>query len=90
MLLTGTSQRQKSWSCEHCDNFKNNKDISICKTCYWAYPEEYSHLAMTEARRIILEFKGITEIDIHNKIKKISQEEGLSIQDFIKVVLNTI
>ncbi|MGG8470790.1 hypothetical protein ACM615_10490 [Rahnella sp. PAMC25617] len=90
MLLTGASQRQKSWSCEHCYNFKNKKDIEICKTCYWAYPEKYEHLAMTQTRRIILEFKGINEFKNYSKLKKISEENGLSIQDFIKSVLNTI
>ena len=38
MLLSPSANREKSWVCEHCDNW-NKKDISMCKTCYYAYPE---------------------------------------------------
>ncbi len=90
MLLTGTSQRQKSWSCEHCKNFKFNRDIAICKSCYWAYPESYEHIAMTPMKRIALEFKGEDDIYQYNRLSAYSKHEGISIQDFIKKVLNKI
>ena len=46
MLVCGSANRAKSWSCEHCENWNNTKDKSICLSCYWAYPENYSHIAM--------------------------------------------
>ena len=58
MLLSGTAQRQKSWSCEHCDNLITIKDRDICATCYWARPENYSHVAMKQERQVTLTFSG--------------------------------
>lgn len=58
MLLSGSSNRQKSWNCEHCINFKELKKKEICISCYWAYPENYTHAAMKEIRRIDLIWYG--------------------------------
>lgn len=51
MLLCASANRAKSWSCEHCENWKL-RDANICKSCYWAYPESYTHVAMQEIRRL--------------------------------------
>ena len=51
MLLCASANRAKSWSCEHCDNWKL-KDVNTCKSCYWAFPEAYTHVAMQEIRRL--------------------------------------
>lgn len=34
MLLYGSANRAKSWSCEHCENWSIIKDKSICLSCY--------------------------------------------------------
>jgi len=34
MLLSGSANRAKSWSCEHCENWNKIKDQKICLTCY--------------------------------------------------------
>lgn len=52
MLLDASAQRAKSWSCEHCKNFISIKDPSICGGCFWAFPENYTHVAMHEERRL--------------------------------------
>jgi hypothetical protein len=57
ILLCGSANRAKSWSCEHCENWKRIKDKSICLSCYWAYPENYTHVAMRPIRRIDLIWK---------------------------------
>ena len=54
MLLCGSANRAKSWSCEHCENWNSIKEKSICLSCYWAYPENYTHIAMRQVRRIDL------------------------------------
>lgn len=46
MLLCGSANRAKSWSCEHCKNRNKLMKIEICHKCYWAYPENYEHVAM--------------------------------------------
>ena len=53
MLLSASANRAKSWSCENCPNWKS-KEREYCKTCYWAYPESYSHIAMRDIRRLDL------------------------------------
>ncbi|MGI9228764.1 MAG: helix-turn-helix domain-containing protein [Gammaproteobacteria bacterium] len=53
MLLCASANRAKSWSCENCANWEN-KDIAICQSCYWAYPESYKHIAMRDVRRLDL------------------------------------
>ena len=51
MLLCASANRAKSWSCEHCPNWKE-KIPATCRTCYWAYPDDYTHVAMREVRRL--------------------------------------
>ena len=44
MLVSASENRQKSWTCEHCNNWQV-KNKNTCKTCFWAYPENYTHVA---------------------------------------------
>lgn len=53
MLLCASANRAKSWSCEHCPNWQE-RDIETCRTCYWAYPEDHTHVATREIRRLDL------------------------------------
>jgi hypothetical protein len=51
MLVCGSCNRAKSWSCEHCTNWQNEKYSQFCLKCYWANPENYVHVALREIRR---------------------------------------
>jgi hypothetical protein len=53
MLLCGSANRAKSWSCEHCENWKKLKKREVCLSCYWAYPENHSHIAMKQCGGLI-------------------------------------
>lgn len=66
MLLCPSANRAKSWTCEHCSNW-TNKNASYCMSCFWAYPENYTHVADKEERRIIITFTG-DEIEDYNKL----------------------
>ncbi len=68
MLLCGSANRAKSWSCERCDNWIGVKDKSICLSCYWAYPENYAHIAMRQVRRVDLLWEG-DDVEIYEKLK---------------------
>lgn len=57
MLLCASANRAKSWSCENCENWQE-REVSTCQTCYWAYPEEYTHIAMREIRRMDILWSG--------------------------------
>ncbi len=86
MLLCGSANRAKSWSCEHCDNWKSIKDKNICLSCYWAFPENYQHVAMRQIRRIDLIWQG-EEVAQYDKLKSDAAKTGLEIPLFVKNVL---
>lgn len=90
MLITGTAQRQKSWSCEHCKNLLQEKSIKNCESCYWAYPEQYSHIEMQEIKFLQMVWKGKNEIEEYNKLKSLCGEKGLNLQDCIKDILKSL
>ncbi len=58
MLLCGSANRAKSWSCEHCPNWLQAKNPNVCRTCYWAYPESYRHVATLAQRRLDIVWAG--------------------------------
>lgn len=82
MLLSGAAQRQKSWECEQCPNLKGLKNQSVCRFCYWAYPENYTHAATREIRVLNLGFSG-QDTTIYDHLSEESQRTGKSIQDLV-------
>jgi hypothetical protein len=86
MLLCGSANRAKSWSCEHCENWRSIKNRNICLSCYWAMPEKYSHVAMRQIRRVDLIWQG-EEVAQYEKLKLDAVTAGLEIPQFVKDVL---
>nr|WP_317108680.1 HNH endonuclease [Chroococcidiopsis sp. SAG 2025] len=86
MLLCGSANRAKSWSCEHCENWSIIKDKSICLSCYWAYPESYTHIAMQQVRRIDIMWQE-EEIDLYENLKHQATELNKEIPEFIKEII---
>ena len=66
MLLSPSANRAKSWTCEHCPNWKK-KDYDFCVSCFWAHPEKYTHIAGKEQRQIIVTFTD-NEIEDYNRL----------------------
>ena len=89
MLLTGSSQRKKSFSCERCPNFLKLREPSICGTCYWAFPEAYDHIAMRKVRQLELVWQD-EEADAFDRIKAKLAAEGRTIEEAAKVLLLTL
>lgn len=89
MLLCGSANRAKSWSCENCENWNNAKDISVCSTCYWAYPENYTHIALKQLRRTDILWQE-DEITQYEELRQLSIEGQKSIQEIIKEILARI
>lgn len=86
MLLCGSANRAKSWSCEHCVNWQELKDSDICRRCYWAFPENYDHVAMRQARRADIMWTG-DEISIYDRLKKRTIELQKDIPGYIKEII---
>ena len=85
MLLCRSCNRAKSWSCEHCPNGMNQKDESICQTCYWSNPDKYNHIATQSERRIELVWSH-DEVQDYDELVKITDED---IQQYIKSLLRS-
>jgi hypothetical protein len=85
MLLSPSANRDKSWACEHCINW-TQKDISMCQTCYYAYPEKYEHIAGVKEKRISLVFKE-EEIEIYDNLVKQAKLNHISYEDATKRIL---
>ena len=66
MLLSPSANRAKSWTCEHCSNW-TKKDVDFCRYCFWAHPENYTHIAGKEERRIIITFTD-NEVEDYNRL----------------------
>jgi hypothetical protein len=86
MLLCGSANRAKSWSCEHCKNWSSLKDKSICLSCYWAYPENYAHIAMRQVRRIDLMWEG-EGVEIYERLRQRAINLDKEIPEFIKEIV---
>ena len=86
MLLCGSANRAKSWSCEHCANWLEQKDAAICRSCYWAYPEDYSHIAMRPARRLDIMWIG-AEVAVYDRLKKKTEELQQDMPAYVKNVI---
>ena len=86
MLLSGSANRAKSWSCEHCANWRDLRDPAICRRCYWAYPDDYDHVAMRQARRTDILWTG-DEVAIYDRLKKRTEELQKDIPAFIKEIV---
>lgn len=83
MLLDASSQRAKSWSCEHCRNWTELLEEDTCRACYWAFPESYTHVAMVEVRRVDLQWDG-AEVAVYDRLAYEAKKEGVSVSALIK------
>jgi len=86
MLLSGSANRAKSWSCEHCANWLELKKPDICRKCYWAYPEDYRHIAMRQVRRADIIWTG-DEVRVYERLKKRTLELQKDIPGYIKEII---
>lgn len=84
MLLCPSANRAKSWTCEHCENWKR-KDPSFCVRCFWAHPEDYDHVAGKSQKVVTIMFTG-DEVEDYKRLISLSGEEGA--QTTIKRILH--
>lgn len=86
MLLCASCNRAKSWSCEHCQNWVNNRTLEICATCYWASPTNYQHLAMQQEHRVTLVWRDLDSADYESLLQK-AAHASQTIGDYLKHIL---
>jgi hypothetical protein len=86
MLLCGSCNRAKSWSCEQCENWNALQSDEICQSCYWASPETYTHIAMRPIRRVDLVWTE-AEIAEFDRLMEQADQSGETLPDYIKTIL---
>ncbi len=86
MLLCGSANRAKSWSCEHCVNWLEQKDTNVCRSCYWAYPENYTHIAMRQIRRLDIIWTD-SEVAAYDQLKKKTEELQQEMPAYVKKII---
>jgi len=86
MLVCGSCNRAKSWSCEHCANWMTDKISNVCLNCYWASPENYLHIALQEIRRTDILWKG-NEVQAYEKLKRVALANQSPIPEYVKKII---
>jgi len=85
-LICGSWNRAKSWSCEHCTNWTQDRQPKVCRTCYWASPEAYKHLALLPIRRLDMTWTG-DETREYDQLVKLARKAGQPLPDFVRAAL---
>jgi hypothetical protein len=85
-LICGSCNRAKSWSCEHCTNWTDDKKITVCRTCYWASSEVYKHVALRPIRRLDLTWTG-DETREYDRLARHAKKANQPLPEFVKAVL---
>jgi HNH endonuclease len=86
MLLCPSCNRTKSWSCEHCDNWLTKKEEALCMKCYWGNPEDYTHVALQEIRRLELTWQS-SEVQYFETLKTEAEKKHIDLPTFVKEIL---
>lgn len=85
MLLCVSANRAKSWSCENCRNWEI-KEAENCQSCYWAYPENYNHIAMRDIRRLDVMWTE-NQTSEYDRLKAESEKVGEELPEYVKHVI---
>ena len=87
MLLCGSCNRAKSWSCEHCINWTEAKKPEICLECYWGSPTHYSNIATKDIRRLDIQWTG-DEVKYYDAIRIIAEQNKIELPEFVKKLIS--
>jgi hypothetical protein len=88
-VLCGSCNRKKSWDCEHCQNWLDLKNPALCRSCYWAEPTEYTHVAMKQERRADVIWTR-NEVEDYERLRQKAQRNQKSVSAEIKRMLRGI
>jgi hypothetical protein len=86
MLVCGSCNRAKSWSCEHCPNWTTGKNAATCQRCLWGSPEDYEHVATEQRRTLSIAWQG-DAISDYERLRASADEARMSIAEFAREVL---
>lgn len=87
MLVCGSCNRTKSWSCESCPN-RVPKDRHVCETCMWASPTSYLHIATEPKRRLDVVWEGADEVRQYDQFA--ASRTSDEVRDALKEVIRNV
>lgn len=87
-LLCGSCNRKKSWTCEHCRNWLEDREVAVCRSCYWAGWLTYTHVAMRQERRVDIVWHG-DEVREFERVEEAAKRDNSTIEERIKRILRT-
>jgi hypothetical protein len=80
-ILCGSHQRKKSYECENCPNYAE-KDVDVCRSCFWAFPEDYTHIATRPVKRLDLTW-GEERMHIYDKVEEYATKNGFTVREAV-------
>jgi hypothetical protein len=86
-VLCASHQRKKSFECENCGN-SETRDLEQCRSCFWAFPEDYSHVALRDERRVTVIWAG-EEVEEYERLKDGARQRGLDIPTLVRERLDS-
>jgi hypothetical protein len=86
MLVCGSCNRAKSWTCEACENWKQLRDAGTCRSCMWGSPEDYTHVAMEARRTLTIAWQG-EDVDAYDELREDAADHGQELPDYARDIL---
>ena len=83
MLVCGSCNRSKSWTCESCPNWLDAKRPDLCQSCLWGSPESYEHIATEQRRSLTVAWQGDAIAD-YETLTAEARAAGLPIAEFAR------
>lgn len=85
-LLCGSCNRKKSWTCEHCRNWLEDREVAVGRSCYWAGRLTYTHVALQQERRVDIVWQG-DEVREFERVEEAAKRDNSTIEERIKRIL---
>lgn len=63
------------------------KDPKIIRSCYWASPENYTHICMKPERRTDITWSGDDEVQLAARLASEAANQSMTLTDYIKTKL---
>jgi hypothetical protein len=82
MLLCGSCQCRKGQACKTCPNALK-KSASVCASCFWVTPANYTHVQTKTLRTVIVNWKN-SEMTEFQMLSDAAKEHNMTVGDYLK------
>jgi hypothetical protein len=60
-------------------------DEVVCKTCFWAFPEDYEHIAMQQIRRSDVIWQN-GDVPVHDRLKAEAKRRHTTVAEILRTL----